>query len=198
MEEFDYADFVSEERVISDEKLGKYNLPFILLPAVFSFLFVINFGTNAYMQGLEDYLTLKNLFLIFSGGFLLHEMVHFLCWQGMSRYPIEAFRIGIRWNSFTPVIACQRPMALWHFRVGLLAPFVLMGVVPMAAAFMFSNVWLLMSGTIFMAWASADILTFILIWPLPSGSYIEMHRNKLGVVVFNPKEKVTEEEVLND
>lgn len=198
MEEFDFADFVSEERIIPDEKQGKYNLPFILFPTVFSFIFVINYGTAAYLNGLEDFFTLKNMFLIFSAGFLLHELIHFLVWQGLSRYPIEEFRVGMRWNSFTPVIGCQLPMRLLPFRMGLIAPFLLMGLIPIAASFMMANVWLLMAGSIFMAWSSADLLTFILSWPLKQGCFVEMHRNKLGIIAFQPKEKFSEESILND
>lgn len=198
MEEFDYADFVSEERIIPDEKLGKYNLPFILFPTIFFFLFVINFGATLFMEGLEDFFSLKNIFLIFSGGFLVHEMIHFLCWQGLSRFPIEEFRIGMRWNSFTPVIGCQRPMNIWHFRLGLVAPFLAMGALPMALSFYLTQTWLLFAATIYMAWASADLLTFILLWKVSSKSCVEMHRNKLGVIVFNPKSLITSEETLND
>lgn len=195
MEDFDYADFVSEERVVADEKLGKYNLPFILFPTVFSFLFIINFEPLLFMEGLGEFFTLKNIFLIFSGGFLVHEMLHFLCWQGLSRFPIEEFRIGMRWNSFTPVIGCQRPMNIWQFRIGLIAPFFLMGILPMALSFYLSNTWLLFASSIYMAWSSADLLTFILIWKVNSKSFVEMHRNKLGAIVFNPKSTLISEEV---
>lgn len=198
MEDFDYADYVSEERVIADEKLGKYNLPFILFPTLFYFLYVINFDAASFMEGMENFITLKNTFLIFSVGFLFHEMLHFLSWQGLSRFPIEAFRVGIRWNSITPVIVCQRPMKLWHFRIGLVTPFIVMGVIPMVFAFSLTNTWLLFASSIYMAWASGDLLTIILLWKVPTGSFVEMHRNKLGVIVFNPKQEILQEELIND
>jgi hypothetical protein len=38
-----------------------------------------------------------------------------------------------------------------------------------------------------MAWAYADILTFILFWSAPKGAYVEMHRKALGCIVYHPK-----------
>jgi hypothetical protein len=192
MEEFDYADFVSEERVVPEEKMGKYNLPFILFPFVFLFIFVINFGTAPFLLGIDEFFTLPNLFMIFTGGFLVHEMLHFLCWQALTQFPIEEFRIGMRWNSFTPVLGCQRPMRTTPFMIGLIFPFFVMGVVPLALSFYLANTWLLFSGIIFMAWASADILTFLLVWNSDKKSFVEMHRKKLGCVVYNPKETILE------
>jgi len=190
IEEFDYADYVSEERVVPDEKLGKYNLPFILYPVAFLFIYVINFGTATFMLGIDEFFTLPNLFLIFTGGFLLHEMLHFLCWQALTQYPIQEFRIGMRWNSFTPVIGCQRPMRTLPFMIGLVFPFLIMGVIPLCIAFYIENTWLLFASIIFMTWASADILTFLLVWNSSKKSYVEMHRKKLGCIVYNYKESV--------
>jgi len=185
--EFDYADFVSEERIVPEEKLGKYNLPFILFPAVLTFLYIINYGTQEFMAGIDSFFTVQNLFLIFVAGFIVHELIHFLSWQAFSGMPIEEFRVGMRWNQFTPVIGCQRPMRPLAFRIGLLAPFLIMGVLPMAIAFYLPNAWLLCAAVIYMAWASADILTFILFWSAPRGCFVEMHRRALGCIVYNPK-----------
>ncbi len=192
MEDFEYADYVSEERIVPEEKLGKYNLPFMVFPAAFLFLFVINFGTPPFLQGISEYFTVQNLFLIFTAGFLSHELIHFLTWHALSRIPFHEFRIGMRWSSFTPVIGCQRPMSLNVFRTGLIAPFILLGAVPMGFAFYFENTWLLFSACIFMGWASADILTFLLLWNTRKDSFVEMHRNKLGCIVFNKKQNPEE------
>jgi hypothetical protein len=195
LEEFEYADYVTEERVVPEEKMGKYNLPFMLFPVVFLFLFVINNGTGSFLMGLETFFTVQNLFLIFTVGFLTHEMIHFLTWQLTSKIPFQDFRIGMRWNSFTPIIGCQRPMEINPFRIGLIMPFLLMGAIPMGLAFYFKSTWLLFSSGIFMAWASADILTFLLLWNSSKNSFVEMHRSKLGCIVFNKKE--TAEEVFS-
>jgi hypothetical protein len=57
----------------------------------------------------------------------------------------------------------------------------------MIIAFYLPNVWLLCASVIYMAWASADILTFILFWSAPGGCFVEMHRRSLGCIVYNPK-----------
>jgi len=188
MEEFDYADFVSEEKVVPEEKLGKYNLPFILFPFLFTFIYVINFGTRDFLIGIDDFFTLTNLFLVFTVGLLVHEALHFLCWQALTQFPIQEFRVGIRWNSFSPVIGCQRPMRIVPFMIGLIFPFVIMGFIPLCIAFYIENTWLLFASIIFMAWASADILTFLLVWNSNKKGYVEMHRKRLGCVIYNPKE----------
>ena len=185
--EFDYADYISEERIVPEEKLGKYNLPFILFPAFLPFIYVINFGTQDFLAGTDAFFNVQNLFLIFSAGFVLHEMIHFLGWQAFSGIPIQEFRFGMRRSVFAPVIGCQHPMRPLAFRVGLLAPFILMGVCPMMLAFYFQHVWLLWASVIYMAWASADILTFILFWTVPKGCFVEMHRKSLGCIVYNPR-----------
>ena len=187
MQDFEYADFISEERIVPDEKLGKYNLPFILFPFIFLFIFVINFGASLFLEGIESFFSVDNIFLILTGGFLTHEFIHFIVWQSLSRFSFHEFRVGIRWNSITPVIGCQRPMKTWQFMSGLIAPFLLMGVLPLIFAFYFINTWLLFSAVLFMAWASADLLTFILIWNAKGKTYVEMHRTKLGAIVFHPK-----------
>jgi hypothetical protein len=67
-----------------------------------------------------------------------------------------------------------------------------MGIGPMIFAFYNVNTWFLFAGSIYMAWASADILTFILLWNVSKKSFVEMHRIKLGSIVFNPKEQLAE------
>jgi len=192
MEEFEYADYVSEEVIVPDEKLGKYNMPFIVFPFLFLFIYILNYGTAGFIAGIDEFFTAQNLFLVFTTGFLAHEMLHFLAWQAFTKIPIQDFRIGMRWNSFTPVIGCQRPMSLNPFRFGLILPFLALGVAPMILAFYWVNTWLLFAGTIFMAWASADILIFILIWKANKKAFVEMHRTKLGSIVFNPRESIEE------
>jgi hypothetical protein len=194
-EEFEYADYISEERIVPEEKMGKYNLPFIVFPMVFLFLYVINFGTFGFLDGLDAFFSVQNIFLIFTVGFLFHELLHFLTWHFLSKIPFQDFRIGMRWNSFTPIIACQRPMPLFVFRVGLIMPFLVMGLVPMGLAFYLKNTWFLFSAVIFMAWASADILTFLLLWNSPKNSFVEMHRSRLGCILFN--KKTSHEQVLS-
>ncbi len=194
MKEFDYADFISEEKVVPEEKMGKYNLPFIVFPFVFLFIYIINFGSYGFVQGIDDFFSLQNLFLVFAAGFLAHELLHLIAWQVTSRFPFKEFRIGMRWNSFTPVVGCQIPMPINAFRVGIIFPFIVMGVMPLSFAFYLKSIWLLWAGVIYMAWASADILTFILLWNCAKKSYVEMHRTKLGCIVFNPK--VSEEELM--
>ena len=190
LEEFDYADFVSEEKVVPEEKMGKYNLPFILFPFAFLFIFVINFGTNLFLAGIDNFFTLSNLFLVFSGGLIFHETLHFLSWQALTRFPIEEFRVAIRWNSFSPVIGCQRPMRKTPFIFGLIFPFFMMGVVPMALAFYLVDTWLLFAATIYMAWCSADLLTVLLAWNVEKGAFLEMHRKKLGCVAYQPRQMI--------
>jgi len=192
MEEFEYANYVSEERVVPDEKLGKYNMPFIVFPFTFLFIFIINFGASKLFEGIDEYFSLQNLFLVFSAGFLAHEILHFIAWQALSRFRVQDFRIGMRWNSFTPVIGCQRPMPLNAFRVGLIFPFLVMGVGPIFFAFYWQETWLLFTGMIYLAWSSADLLTFILIWKVEKKSFVEMHRAKLGSIVFNLKSDLSE------
>ncbi len=186
-QDFDYADFVTEERIVPEEKLGKYNLPFILFPAILPFLYLINFGSQEFMTGIDAFFSVQNLFLIFAAGFIVHELIHFLSWQAFSGHPIQEFRLGMRWNHFTPVIGCQRPMKPLAFKAGLIAPFLLMGIIPMGMAFYLPNAWLLCAAVIYMAWSSADILTFIMVWSVPSGSFVEMHRKSLGCIVYNPR-----------
>lgn len=194
--DFDYADYVSEERIVPEEKLGKYNLPFILFPAVLPFLYIINYGTQDFMAGIDLFFTVQNLFLIFSAGFVVHELIHFLSWQAFSGMPIQDFRLGMRWNQFTPVIGCQRPMRPLAFRIGLISPFIIMGVIPTAIAFYITNAWLLLAGVVYMAWSSADILTFILFWSAPKNAFVEMHRKALGCIVYNPRQPAAEEKPL--
>lgn len=191
-EEFDYADFVSEEKTVPEEKVGKYNLPFMIFPSVFLFIYVINFSAADFTVGLDQFITVQNLFLVFAGGFLAHELLHLVAWRFMSGYPFRRFRMGMRWHSFTPVITCMRPMPINAFRVGVLFPFFVMGVLPLAFAFYLNEPWLLFAAVIYMAWASADILTFILLWTYSSRTFVEMHSSKLGIIVFNPKEKPEE------
>ena len=188
MQDFEYGNYLSEEIVVPDEKLGKYNLPFIIFPFCFLFIYIINFGTTSFILGIDDFFTLQNLFLVFSVGFLSHEILHFIPWKALTNFSVQEFRIGMRWHSFTPVIGCQRPMKLNAFRFGLFFPFLVLGVGPMFFAFYWQNTWLLFCGNIFMAWASGDIVTLLLLWKVHKNAFVEMHRAKMGAIVFNPRE----------
>lgn len=177
-----------EDVSIPTDKVAAYNVPFMLLPLLAFLIYMINFGPETLILAIHELKDLYRLSILFVGGIFVHEVLHMVSWSIFSGMPLRAFRVGFKINLYLPYVFCIYPITITSFRVGLLVPFLFMGVLPLSMAFYFENILLLLFGLIFCLWASGDLLLFVLLLKMPSKCLVSQHHEKFGCMVHYPEE----------
>ena len=123
--------------------------------------------------------------LVMFASILLHEGIHGLFFLFFSRM-LKAIRFGIMWEHLTPYAHCIVALKKSQYNVSALAPFFIMGLLPIVFAFLDGQIIYLVFG-ILLTWASTG--DFISVWlshSLPKHSYLLDHPQQLGFFVVKP------------
>jgi hypothetical protein len=124
------------------------------------------------------------LVLIVAGVFA-HELLHGLVWALVARRPFSAVKFGFMVKTLTPYTHLKEPAGIGPYRLGLLAPLVILGLLPGLASILVGSADLFLFGALFIFAAGGDILVFWLIRRLPPGSLIEDHPSRAGCLVID-------------
>jgi len=107
------------------------------------------------------YLFRSSLFYncIFLGSFL-HEVLHATGFLIFGKLTFSQVQIGIKWKYLTPFAHCRLPLKASIYRIALLLPALLLGIVPSIIALIFGKSWLLIYGTLFTILAGGDLFSY--------------------------------------
>lgn len=117
-------------------------------------------------------------------GIVVHELIHGLAWKWVSHCSWKDISFGILKKMYTPYCHCEKPLLVRHYKVGALAPLVVLGVIPTILAFCFGWYGALLFGILFIDMAGGDIM---IVWKIrhesPS-SLVYDHPSDAGCFVF--------------
>jgi len=119
-------------------------------------------------------------------GFVLHELIHGAAWAYYGQKPIKIIRFGVNWSALAPYAHCPEPMEAGAYRLGALAPGVLLGVLPIAVAMCVGPTWLFFAGLLFSIAASGDVLILWVLRSVPSHLLVQDHPSRAGCLVYEP------------
>ena len=73
-------------------------------------------------------------------------------------------------------------------KIGVLAPLVILGIVPAVLSFVTGKIFLLIMGILFSATAAGDIMIYLLIRKENPEHYVQDHPSEAGCYIFRKKE----------
>jgi len=122
--------------------------------------------------------------LLLMAGILIHELIHMFAWSLFAKKPLGAFKLGFQWKSLTPYTHCREPMDIRPYRIGSLAPGLLLGILPWIISLFTGNILLLLFGFLYTTAAGGDFLILWIIRNIKPNTLVEDHPTNAGCYVI--------------
>jgi hypothetical protein len=127
-------------------------------------------------------------FLILLLGIILHEFIHGLFFAAFSENKFKFVKFGVMpaKKLFTPYCHCGEIINIKHYRIAIMMPLILLGIIPAIASILIGNILLLFWGIIFTVAGGGDILVFIKTLKEKKNSLILDHPSECGYYLCKP------------
>jgi hypothetical protein len=161
---------------------------FLLAVLLYGSGFVLLWNLASLIQAWKSFLT-NYAVLLFSIllGACVHELIHALVWALSAPSGFRSVKFGFDFRNLAPYVHCKEYLELPAYRAGVIAPGLLLGVLPAMVGIIAGHGWLLCFGTFFTAGAAGDFYSLIKLRPFESSSEVLDHPDHLGFFVRQPK-----------
>ena len=178
---------------VSMGKATLWSFVFGLLPAfLLLFLYDWRWGADLNISNARS-TDLLYFILIFAAvlilGSILHELIHGFSFVYFGHKPLSAIKFGFQWQTLTPYAHCREPMEVQAYRLGIIMPLLLMGVLPALIGIGIGNGWFMFFGFLFTIGAGGDMLVLWLIRGVKSGQLVEDHPSQVGCYLIETQTK---------
>jgi hypothetical protein len=126
------------------------------------------------------YFLLITFFLVF-----LHELIHAVFFACFSKNNWKNVKIGFIWKYLTPYAHCGDPLKINHYRIALLAPCILLGIIPLMVALVIGDYFLLIFGSLLTLAAGGDIIIYILTLKVLKDKLLLDHSSECGFHILD-------------
>ena len=133
-----------------------------------------------YLLVLRDLFRISIFIII---GAAMHELLHAAVWIFFTKKGIRSIRFGISESDFSPYVHCKEPLQVWVYRLSIVLPGLVLGIIPAIWAIFTGRLWLLMFGLFFSWAASGDFIIFYLIRNLKKNILVCDHPQKVGCYI---------------
>ena len=128
--------------------------------------------------------TLYGLLLL--SGILFHELLHVFVWAFFAKKSLKAFKLGFDRKTLTPYAHCKEPMDIRPYRIGALAPGLLLGILPWFISLFTGDILLFFYGFLYTLSAGGDFLILWVIRNIKLHTLVEDHPSNAGCYVIEP------------
>lgn len=128
----------------------------------------------------------KNYFaaiILLLAGILFHELIHGVSWMLFGKKPAKSIRYGFNWKSLAAYAHCNEPMSVSTYRLSIIMPGLLLGVLPVVAALITGNPYLMLFGLLFTVAASGDMFILWLLRRETPDSLVMDHPTNAGCML---------------
>ncbi len=122
-------------------------------------------------------------------GIIIHELIHALVFALFSLRGFSSIRFGMDRKTLSPYCHPVGIIKVWVYRLGALAPLVVLGLVPLIISFFLGNIAFLLFGFIFSIAAGGDIISVWMTRGLSKSDIIMDHQSKLGFYIISREQK---------
>ena len=136
--------------------------------------------------GLQATTTARNYVLGFVAVAVLvvaHEAVHALGWMLFAGVAPKDIRFGIAWKTLSPYAHSMVAMAAGGYRVGVVLPLIVTGILPVVIGTVTNMGWLTIAGAILVSGAVGDLIVLWIIRSIPASAQVIDHPENAGCYV---------------
>lgn len=172
-------------------EITKVNLLGLLFLPVLSIFFIVYYyfwkfpNFDAYIDSPLRlfYLLLLALFSIF-----IHELIHAIFFAAFSKNGWRDVKIGVLWRKLTPYAHCRKPLLVFQYRIALLMPGIVLGLVPIIAGMVFGLFFTFFFGAFMLFSAGGDIIIYIMSLKIPKNKMLLDHPTECGFYIIDKQE----------
>ncbi|MDL2266314.1 DUF3267 domain-containing protein [Parabacteroides sp. OttesenSCG-928-G21] len=160
--------------------IGLIIAPIVLLITLAPYLFM-------YKEGMEE----LNFLWIFAAlliAIAVHELIHGFFFSLYAKEGWKSVRFGIIWKALTPYCNCKETITARQYRIALLMPTILLGVLPVLLGYLIPNFNWVFFGCFMIAAGAGDLIIFYLIRDLKKTAQVLDHPEKVGCLYHEPEE----------
>lgn len=169
--------------VLKAAYLGIYIWLFSII--FFSVIFLIIWNFDLYWTGIKSFIFELHISVpAFFIGVLTHELIHFLTLLIFAKLKFRDIKFGFKSSIGAPYVQCNKIISAFVYKSSLLAPLIILGIIPSIISVFLQNSWLLIFGTIFISAASGDIAVYLKIRKLPNTTKILDHDSEPGYYII--------------
>ncbi len=121
--------------------------------------------------------------LVIAVGTLVHELLHVAGWRYAANPPPGTVRLGFAWRILTPYAHCSAPMTVRAYRIGAVAPGVLIGLLPLGVGLLMGNAAPFLFGLLFTLAAGGDALILWVLRDVAGDQIVRDHPTRAGCLV---------------
>jgi hypothetical protein len=159
-------------------------LVFFILLATFGLSFATIWGAGKFFAAwrlfFSDYVTLAFSII---GGMVAHEACPALIWGLFAQKRLSSIHFGFAWRQLAPFVHCSEYLPLQAYRWGVLAPGILLGVVPALLSLFTGGAWLHVISMFMTAGAAGDFYCAHKLTGTPKNAMILDHPEHLGFFI---------------
>ena len=122
--------------------------------------------------------------LVLTVGVILHELVHGFFFALYASKGVRSVRFGIMRKYLAPYAHCKEPLKIKNYIVALLAPLILVGILPGIAGIILGNFQLTLFGIALSAGAAGDLLIYNMIKKENPEDYVQDHPTEAGYFIY--------------
>lgn len=127
---------------------------------------------------ISDNFALALLILILGIG--AHELIHGLSWMAAAGLNWNTIEFGFKLSALSPYAHCGEPMKVTAYRFGVIAPGLVLGLLPFLWGLVTGNGNCIWFGLIFTLAAGGDFLMLWIIRKIPASTYVKDHPKRVG------------------
>lgn len=124
------------------------------------------------------------LLLAFVGGILIHELLHAVGFVWAGKVPVTAVKFGFSWKGLAPYAHCAEPMRASAYRLSIMLPGLVLGVLPGILGTILLSWPLVLWGILMVIAAGGDLAVLLAIRQVPGVAWVRDHPTKAGCQVF--------------
>jgi len=160
----------------------------ILLAACSVFLpvFLAIWGQTALLRGALRFVRLEEMIPIFAVLIVMHELLHAAGFLWLGRVDRRTIRFGVQWKTLTPYAHCSAPLPAKVYRIAVVLPGLLLGIMPCIIAVTIGSGWLLIWGILMTMAAGGDAAIIWAIRSVPGIIPVLDHPTKAGCLIGVP------------
>jgi len=134
-------------------------------------------------QGLDSVLSLRVGGPLFVVGVLAHELVHGVTWKVVGRLRWKDIRFGVQLKTFTPYASPTAPMRARPYRIGVMMPLIVVGLIPFVVGLIFGHSQLAVFGMMFTFVAGGDLAVLRAMRSVASSAWVQDHPERAGCYI---------------
>lgn len=154
-------------------------LVFLLLASLVVFFYDVYIGINVNAI-LGETSQIIYFIVFFFVSIFFHELLHAAVFALFAKNKWTSVKIGVLWKHITPYAHCSEPLKKTEYALALVAPGIVLGLMPVCYAFFYSHILSLLYGLIMLSAAMGDIIILAMVLRVPKGKKVLDHKNKVG------------------